>query len=599
MADTPQTITTPSPPGFAARPDLLALVGWTAQKIPPEALARPTLVAFLRGDPVDATSLWNALVDTRWHKLMPAIQKACPQLVPLVDGADLGPASPVRPPPGMRADLCLSSCTGAQLQTVLGQCRDNKLSIRHLFVTVASRDAGDAAMLFAALRSMPPQEDIAISFRSHGIAGNDICRRTCLAVLDGAGGNPQVQSLTLGTSVPALMDGEPARQALRKLLASTSHVDITCDLDDLTKLVDIVGSTPTSCTALSLRAHRVASADHEKRAANWNEGWFVRLQRLLDSAKHADSLCVAVPFDVSAALAFPDALTLLFDQRALTRLRLLPDELSPLSMVHCLITALLERNQHAGDRRLAHASGDAGDTRRGDASKLIAASIAALAGAGAPPARPELRFEPGDNSASRSDDERLAGILVRALQIHLLRDLDHLASASHLGARRDGYWICRDLLKGLVLLKRCFAERLPQTAIAHAQVLEAITAQMALSTCQPALQPPADPSTPDAVRLARAWLGPGLARLSPGVVWQQPPCNSGDELLFGQVHELVRDLLHDVEHHLRRKTPAAGEAALRQQLDAIRAALYRDALRPAVEQLYCRCMGLAWPLAGA
>jgi len=578
------------------RPDLLALCNLKRQDVP---LGKLSLVQFLSGGHVDATQLYRDA-----PALMPLIQqKGYRDLVPTLDAADLLPPS-LRPPTGLVMNL-VASGTGAQVQAALRSCQQNRLILRNLFVTLRTFEANDVGIVIAALRDTATEGLVKLSFNDRDLPNADARVRAWNDLLAGVAANARIKIVSV-TANSHVLTSQREQATLAQLFKTTPSVALTIALADLELAVKVLEGADAALRSFSLRVNLGPAEPDEAHATKLDRTWPELLARVLQ-APHLDALAFQGPYREDARLSFGQALRL-FMHSKLRKFDLLPWGLSPLGLADCAITTVLERNQSDAESRLqeacvgtAHAVlDDIGDGGR-DVASLLAPHLARQAHDDPATREAVFRFAPREGGSPSNPDDALEQVVVGTVMTYLRRDLaryNRLVAAGHPGSNGHGYEVCFDACTALRLLKRCFDDQLgPQAVIAHDRVLAMLVEQMLqrLHPGAPSRVAQAADTSSDALRIALDWMGPGITRLSPAVAALQPPVDSGADLMFRTVGNLMQAVLHGLNHDLAHRLAGSGDVVVRARRDkalAIVDSVCQQALRPAVEQLYRHCMQL-------
>lgn len=601
---------TADPQAAERRAKRMALLGWTREsEIPEHARERPSIETFLdraeeMGDNA-ATQLHACLCSMGMQHRMTDIQQAqaCPWIVPTVDGGDLVDPSRPRPPKGMRCDLTFKG-SGEQLQHLFDSCcNGGQLVVRNLVVTPACTTAKDTAGFFAVLDKLALVGRITVGFDAKPVGDPHARQDVCVAMIKAVGHSPKVDSFLLTCDTPVL-DTPSARAALAALVQTTPRIHLVLMPADLSPAVQGLTAAGSSVTTASLRAARYpdddANREEKVQAGAWADGWFADLKHLLRSLPGLRSLSLDTPAGVGASFLTCDALTLFLDPLDLVQMSFIGTPAQS-NFGDLVKEACLERNRY---RHIAPAAtGLAGkileDSRLTDLAPYLGERIAAVARSDPRTAHSVLTSMPVPDAATiaafwarQPPEDALCAVMVRAVSKFLERDWSRFvradvgADADADAADQNNYHISSRLMTGLAQLHECLVGASGQQPIALEPVVAAIDAQL----CNLLLPAREQDTAPHAahidasVLLTIEWLGqPAYSRLPDAP--QPPDVESGADVLFGAVKQLLDHQAEEIGDYLLYAHPDAGDANAKRLTD-VREAMVMQAVRPLFVQAF-------------
>jgi len=596
------------------------LLAWK-EELPADALEVEVVRDFIGGIRVDATALYEALLEAGKPELMLEIQRDDDyrEYVPWIE------MSAKLPPAGLSIKLVFVG-NGAGFKQALDRGNDSHLKVLGFDIDARCVDAKDVKLLFDCLDKTTGRIELTVV--GSNAKGS---RAVCLALLAAAAKNQRVESFNLKMTSALLLDEAPAQEAFVELLGHTLQLWLTLEVPDLNKAVLLICNgmgekqqPPWLLQLLSLRTIernwldpnlRLPGGDATTHAEAWNSNWKARLKSLLDAAPKLATLKISPPIRRELYLSLDEALFVLLEHRALTRLGFQVAELPP-SLAKFFMTACFARNRdrrrqqlQKGSTALATAVLTSYSATLSSIAERLGHHIAHLAEIDAPAARAALGTTKAASLTSNEHwnklvlDNQLSDVLVDMLRDYLAYDYERYFAQLHNvdeeeDEQADDFNVCAATLLGLDQLQRSLEKALGRHAtIEHQQVLETIGAAMwRYLQGQIGPQPTTlDPRASESVRITIRWLGADFAQLQPPGIRFDPPVSDGAELLFQQVQTILDWVIDDVHSYLCRADPKADPTAAVPLLASLRDALIAQAVQPLIEQLYCGVMRIDAP----
>lgn len=588
--------TSPHPESTGFLPQRLALLHWT--HAPEGVIAWRPISDFLCGRSVNATSLYNCLIHFNATSAMPNIQQACPEIVPEIDAEVLLPGGPHVLPKGMKFDLHFFGLVN-DLKKKIAAGLIPEQSIRYLKVLIDARSDADINEFFACFGNIK-FESLFITFHSRVVRDIPTRKKACTLLLQQAAKEPRVKYFNLVASNIELFDVDVAKTALQKLMGHVTKLILVAQPADLVEAADLIiqcHPTPQQLKSLFLDFEIGQWPDPEDETlVAWSTHWPGLVQSLLMSPLSLTSLCITSPTGYSFKVR--DALDTFLKNHDLITIRFTGEPM-PSSIGTCLMNACLARNRIQREQALLAAA------------TSLATSLLSPHGLGAHDAATKLGQRivnvAKDDPATASAVTRATKISARAskaawAQLILDHGLDDIILQTVLLClKEDIGGIANDIKNAFDILRNWFIDRLGEDADRHhEQVLKIIIDEMLFVMKLPmdrdgTPQQLVDVSkSPESVRITTQWIGSGFTQFVGDDAFD-PPVSSGSQLLFEALFRLILSLLKGLRQHLRDGIDAD---AFRQLQSDLLSALREEILKPYLEQIYCECMGIGYPLRG-